>query len=180
LYRYNVSAARGNLREASEAARLVATAHSHSPEAWNLYAHAAVCSGSIPRCLRVLARTITAQSQQHQRRVEHEQQQQHQHQQQGGGDDAEALTTTTTTTTGAAAAGAVHSLGEELDTRGGTGHSGGEAAAEVGLDAKRVPVLLMSGLMHSLQGAWWGAVQLLNPVVTHSVKAPGDPTLLSQ
>jgi hypothetical protein len=33
--RAHVALARGNLREAAEAARLVATTHAHSPEAWN-------------------------------------------------------------------------------------------------------------------------------------------------
>ena len=114
--------------------------HPTSPEAWNLYAHAAVRSGAVPRCLRVLARFIAQHNQHYLRRLEQQQQQR---------DLLKLLQ--------ARASAREMEAGAAGECSGGTAAgaaAGSVASSSASADPKRIPVLLMSGLMHSLQGAW--------------------------
>ena len=60
--RAHAFARRGQHKEAAESARAVAAAHPESSEAWRLYSHAAVQSGQVSRCLRVLAKITQVRS----------------------------------------------------------------------------------------------------------------------
>lgn len=125
--RAHVAMSSGDAREAFEDARVVATNHPHSPEAWNVYAHLAVSAGSIPRCIRALSRTV------------------------------ERL--------------------RQIDRKGDAGDGpeaapGEDPATARAAEMKHVPALVMSGLMHSLQGAWGPALGDLMQAVALAPREP--------